>query len=233
MGDLKICGPDSDRRARHPALTHDPRMSLTLRSLSLSTAAVLACSAALASQAGTVVRPDAAKGQQLSAACQACHVVDGSRGLPANPLLVGQHPEYLVKQLSEFKGGRRKNAVMTGMAAPLSDEDMRHIAAFYGSRKPVTGTMADRSQLALGEAIYRGGILAKGVPACAGCHSPNGAGMPAQYPRLGGQHAPYTELQLNAFRSGERANSAQMTAIAARLSDREIKAVADYMAGLR
>ena len=203
--------------------------------------ALLALSACLALFAGTVAaaeakpafKADAAKGQQLAAACIACHVADGSRGLPANPILQGQHADYIVKQLTEFKGGKRKNAIMTGMAAPLSEVDMQHIAAFYGSKKAVEGAARDKDLLALGEAIYRGGILAKSVPACAGCHSPNGAGIPAQYPRLGGQHAEYTGLQLAGFRSGERANSAQMTAIAARLSDREIKAVSDYMAGLR
>lgn len=203
--------------------------------------ASLALSACLALFAGTVaaaeVKPafkaDAAKGQQLAAACIACHVADGSRGLPANPLLQGQHPDYIVKQLTEFKGGKRKNAIMTGMAAPLQDEDMKHIAAFFGSKKPVEGAARHKDTLALGERIYRGGIIAKQVPACAGCHSPNGAGIPAQYPRLGGQHAEYLEAQMLGFRSGERANSAQMTAIAAKLNDAEIKAVSDYLAGLR
>ncbi|MBL8313413.1 MAG: cytochrome c4 [Rubrivivax sp.] len=203
--------------------------------------APLALSACLALFAGTVVaaeakpafKADAAKGQQLAAACIACHVADGSRGLPANPILQGQHADYIVKQLMEFKGGKRKNAIMTGMAAPLQDDDMKHIAAFFGSKKPVEGAARHKETLALGERIYRGGIMAKQVPACAGCHSPNGAGIPSQYPRLGGQHAEYLEAQMLGFRSGERANSAQMTAIAARLNDAEIKAVADYVAGLR
>ncbi len=203
--------------------------------------ASLALSACLALFGGTVAaveakpafKADAAKGQQLAAACIACHVADGSRGLPANPLLQGQHPDYIVKQLTEFKGGKRKNAIMTGMAAPLQDEDMKHIAAFFGSKKPVEGAARHKDTLALGERIYRGGIIAKQVPACAGCHSPNGAGIPSQYPRLGGQHAEYLEAQMLGFRSGERANSAQMTAIAAKLNDAEIKAVSDYLAGLR
>ena len=203
--------------------------------------ASLALSACLALFAGTVAaaeakpafKADAAKGQRLAAACIACHVADGSRGLPANPILQGQHADYIVKQLTEFKGGKRKNAIMTGMAAPLQDEDIKHIAAFFGSKKPVEGAARHKDTLALGERIYRGGIIAKQVPACAGCHSPNGAGIPAQYPRLGGQHAEYLEAQMLGFRSGERANSAQMTAIAAKLNDAEIKAVADYLAGLR
>ncbi len=203
--------------------------------------ALLALSGCLALFAGTVAaaeakpafKADAARGQQLAAACIACHVADGSRGLPANPILQGQHADYIVKQLTEFKGGKRKNAIMTGMAAPLQDEDMKHIAAFFGSKKPVEGAARHKDTLALGERIYRGGIIAKQVPACAGCHSPNGAGIPAQYPRLGGQHAEYLEAQMLGFRSGERANSAQMTAIAAKLNDAEIKAVSDYLAGLR
>ncbi len=178
-------------------------------------------------------KADVAKGQQLAATCLACHTADGSRGSPANPILQGQHPEYIVKQLIEFKSGKRKNAVMAGMAAALSEEDMKHIAAFYASKKAKPGFAKDKATVALGEAIYRGGIMAKGVPACAGCHSPNGAGIPAQYPRVGGQHADYTEAQLLAFRSGARGNNAQMMTIAAKMNDAEIKAVSDYIAGLR
>jgi cytochrome c553 len=122
---------------------------------------------------------------------------------------------------------------MTGMAAALSEEDMKHLAAFYGSKSPVTGAAGNKDTVRLGEQIYRGGIASKQVPACSGCHSPNGAGIPAQYPRLGGQHGAYTEAQLIAFRSGARANSAQMTTIASKMNDREIAAVADYIAGLR
>jgi cytochrome c553 len=178
-------------------------------------------------------KADPAKGAQLSAPCQACHVADGSRGAPANPILQGQHPEYIVKQLTEFKAGKRKNAIMSGMAAGLSEEDMKHIAAFYASKKAKPGFAKVKDTVGLGEQIYRGGIIAKAVPACAGCHSPNGAGIPAQYPRVGGQHADYTEAQLKAFNAGARANNAQMMAIAGKLNEREIKAVADYMAGLR
>ena len=193
----------------------------------------LLASPALAAEGKPAFKPDPAKGQQLATACGACHTADGTRGLPANPILQGQHPEYLVKQLTEFKAGKRKNAVMSGMAAPLAEDDMKHIAAFYASKKPVAGFAKQKATVALGEQIYRGGITAKQVPACAGCHSPNGAGIPAQYPRLGGQHAEYTESQLTGFRAGTRANSAQMMTIAARMSDKEIKAVSDYIAGLR
>jgi len=204
--------------------------------LSLISLVFLALSAGTASanEAKPAFKPDAAKGQQLAATCGACHTSDGSRGLPANPILQGQHPEYLVKQLTEFKSGLRKNAVMTGMVAAIaSEDDMKHIAAFYSSKQAKPGFAKSKDTVALGEQIYRGGIASKQVPACAGCHSPNGAGMPAQYPRLAGQHADYAETQLLAFRAGSRANSAQMTGVASRMNDREIKAVADYMAGLR
>lgn len=199
----------------------------------LSLLLTLAAAGAAVAQTGAPFKPDLAKGQQLAATCVACHTADGTRGLPANPILLGQHPEYLVKQLQEFKSGKRKNAIMAGMSAALSDDDMRHIAAFYASKKAPTGVARHKDTILLGEQIWRGGILAKGVPACAGCHSPNGAGIPAQYPRIGGQHAEYTESQLLQFRSGERANNAQMSTIAAKMNDREIKAVADYAAGLR
>ena len=132
-----------------------------------------------------------------------------------------------------FKSGKRKNAVMLGFASALSDKEMVDVAAFYASKKAKEGFAANKDTVALGEKIYRGGIAAKAVPACAGCHSPNGAGIPAQYPRLSGQHADYTKAQLTAFRQGDRTNSAQMTAIASILSDKEIAALSDYIAGLR
>jgi cytochrome c553 len=195
--------------------------------------AVGAGPAAAAAEAVAPFKADLAKGQQLAAACGACHTQDGTRGIPANPILQGQHPEYLVKQLTEFKAGKRKNAVMSGMAATIaSEDDMKQIAAFYASKQAKPGFAKDKDTVALGEKIYRGGIASKQVPACAGCHSPNGAGIPAQYPRLGGQHAEYAESQLLSFRSGARANSVQMMGIASRLNDAEIKAVADYVAGL-
>jgi cytochrome c553 len=200
---------------------------------SLSLIALVGAAPALAAEAKPAFKPDPAKGAQLSVACQACHTADGSRGAPANPILQGQHPEYIVKQLTEFKAGKRKNAIMNGMAAPLDETSMRHLAAFYASKKAPTGFARSKDTVLLGEQIYRGGIVSKQVPACAGCHSPNGAGIPAQYPRVAGQHADYTQAQLLTFRSGERANSAQMSTIAAKMSDAEIKAVADYMAGLR
>ncbi len=189
---------------------------------------------ALAAAPPAASKPDLAKGQATaSQVCAACHTADGSRGSPANPILAGQHPEYLVKQLQEFKSGKRNNAVMKGFATMLSDDDMKNVAAFYAGKSAKPGFAKNKDLVKLGEKIYRGGITDKAIPACAGCHSPNGAGIPAQYPRMGGQHGDYTEAQLVAFRSGARANNAQMTAIAAKLSDVEMKAVADYIAGLR
>ena len=179
-------------------------------------------------------KPDLNKGQAISTqVCGACHTADGSRGSPANPILQGQHADYLVKQLTEFKAGKRKNAIMAGMSATLSDEDMKHVAAFYASKTAKPGFAKNKDTVRLGERIYRGGLAEKAVPACAGCHSPNGAGMPAQFPRVGGQHGDYIESQLTSFRSGARANNASMMTIAAKLSDAEIKAVSDYIAGLR
>lgn len=209
------------------------RAQTLLATTAFSAFTVLMAGPAAANEAAAAFKADPAKGQQLAAACVACHTQDGSRGSPANPILQGQHPDYLVKQLTEFKSGKRKNAVMSGMAAAIASEgDMKHIAAFYATKVAKPGFAKDKSTVALGEQIYRGGIANKQVPACAGCHSPNGAGIPAQYPRIGGQHADYAEAQLLAFRSGARANSAQMTGIAAKMNDREIKAVADYVAGL-
>jgi len=194
---------------------------------------MLVAGSATASEAKPVSKPDPVKGQTLAATCQACHTADGSRGIPANPILQGQHPEYLVRQLTEFKSGKRKNAIMMGFASTLSEEDMRDVAAFYASKTAKPGFAANKDTLAQGELIYRGGIAGKQVPACASCHGPNGAGMPAQYPRMGGQHAEYTESQLLGFRSGARGNNAQMMTISSRLNDAEIKAVSDYIAGLR
>ena len=190
-------------------------------------------SAAHADEAKPATKPDLSKGQATSTAvCAACHTNDGSRGSPANPILQGQHPEYLVKQLTEFKAGKRANAIMMGMAAALSEDDMKNVAAFYAGKTAKAGFAKNKELVALGEKIYRGGIADRNVPACAACHSPTGAGIPAQYPRLGGQHADYTEAQLVAFRGGVRKNSTQMTGVAAKMNDREIKAVADYVAGL-
>jgi cytochrome c553 len=178
-------------------------------------------------------KPDLAKGEAAFASCVACHAADGNSSIPANPKLAQQHPEYLVKQLKEFKSGKRANAIMAGFAAGLSEEDMKNIAWWAASKPAKPGFAKDKELVALGERIYRGGIADRQIAACAGCHSPNGAGIPAQYPRLAGQHADYTAAQLTAFRDGVRKNNLQMTQVAAKLNDREIRAVSDYIAGLR
>jgi cytochrome c553 len=187
-----------------------------------------------AAAAPAAAKPDLNAGStKYGAVCAACHGADGNSGVPANPKLAQQHPEYLAKQLAEFKSGKRPSPIMQPMAAMLSDADVRNIAYWAGSQKAKPGFAKDKELVALGEKIYRGGILDKQVAACAGCHSPNGAGIPSQFPRLAGQHADYTYAQLVAFQGGGRKNSPQMVDIATRLSDREMKAVADYIAGLR
>jgi cytochrome c553 len=208
---------------------------------SLLTAAALAAPVFSAYAAGETpaaapkaAKPDLVKGEaSYTAVCAACHGADGNSAIAANPKLSQQHPEYLVKQLQEFKSGKRNNAVMKGFASMLSDDDMKNIAYWVASKPAKAGFAKDKDLVTLGERIYRGGIADRNIAACAGCHSPNGAGIPAQYPRLSGQHADYTVAQLNTFRDGSRANSTQMTQVAAKLNDKEIKAVADYIAGLR
>lgn len=189
---------------------------------------------ALANEAAPAkAKPDLARGAEIATQiCAACHTADGSRGTPANPIIAGQIPEYMVKQLHEFKSGARANAIMSGMVAALSDADMVNVAAFYASKSAQPGFAKDKDTVLLGQQIYRGGIAEKKVPACAGCHGPTGSGIPAQYPRLSGQHTDYTAAQLTAFRAGTRKNSPQMLPIAARMSDVEIKAVSDYISGL-
>ena len=178
---------------------------------------------------------DAAKGQALAGqVCAACHGADGNSPIAVNPNLAGQHPEYLYKQLRNFKSGQRSNPIMMGIAAGLSEDDMRNLAAFYGAQ-PASQLAAQNPDLvAQGRKLFRGGDAAKGVAACAGCHSPNGAGIPIQYPRVAGQHADYTASQLRAFRAGQRANddNEMMRTIASRLSDQEISALAEYLSGL-
>ena len=204
---------------------------------SLLTAAALAApvfSAFAAGDAPKAAKPDLVKGEAtFTAVCAACHNADGNSSIAANPKLAQQHLEYLVKQLQEFKSGKRNNAIMKGFASSLSDDDMRNVAYWLTSKPAKDGFAKDKELVAMGERIYRGGIADRQIAACAGCHSPNGAGIPSQYPRLSGQHADYTVAQLNGFRAGTRTNSIPMTQVAAKLNDKEIKAVADYIAGLR
>ena len=205
----------------------------------VASVAALLCAGTAAAQAPA--KPDAAKGQGIaSQVCAACHAADGNSPAAANPKLAGQFYEYLHKQLVNFKpqSGKkaaRDNAVMAGMVANLSVADMQNVAAYYASQKLKPAAAKDKELAALGQKIYRGGNTATAVAACAGCHGPSGAGIPAQYPRISGQFAEYVEAQLKAFRSGTRSNdpNGMMRGVAARMSDREIQAVAEYVAGLR
>ena len=169
----------------------------------------------------------------VKAVCSACHGADGNSVITLNPKLAGQHPEYLLKQLTNFKEGKRANAVMSGMVANLSPQEMQDLAAYFAKQKTTLAKAKSNGAGSLGEKIYRGGIAATGVPACAACHGVAGAGLPKQYPRLSAQHADYTLQQLRTFRTGERANAPMMMAIAAKMTDAEMQAVADYMEGLR
>lgn len=216
------------------------RTNRQLKTLRFWTAVAVALVAPAAVAQG-VIKGDPAKAQQIvTQVCAACHAADGNSAIPVNPSLAGQHPEYTYKQLRNFKsqGGKpaeRNNGVMAGMVANLSDDDMKNIAAYFAVQKPKSLVARDAALAKQGESIYRGGIQAKGVAACASCHAPNGAGMPAQFPRVAGQHAEYTISQLTAFRAGQRANdpAQMMRMIAAKMSDQEIKAVSEYIAGLR
>ena len=165
--------------------------------------------------------------------CAACHGVDGNSAMAINPKLAGQHPEYLLKQLTNFKEGKRANAVMAGMVANLSNDDMKELAQYFSGQKHTLAKAKSNGAGSLGEKIYRAGNVASGVPACSSCHGATGAGIPKQYPRLNGQHADYTTQQLRTFRTGERANAPMMMTIAAKMTDAEMQAVADYIQGLR
>lgn len=183
---------------------------------------------------------DLAKGKATAAAvCAACHMPDGNSMIPQNPILAGQHAAYLEKQLHNFrvkpgaKVAERENAVMAGFAAMLTPDDIANLSAFYSQQAPKSASPKRKELIAAGEKIYRAGLPEKGVPACVGCHTPTGAGIAAQYPRLAGQHPEYTEATLNNFRLGQRKNNAQMMTIAGKMSEADIAAVSEYIASLR
>lgn len=207
---------------------------------------VVPCALGIAAAASAAdpaaAKVDLAKAQQIATTlCAACHGADGNSTAPANPKLAGQIPEYTAKQLRNFRAPdsspeQRKNAIMTGIAATLSDADMHSLGDFFAGQKLVPEkAIGDKNSINLGQQIWRAGDASKGLPACAGCHGPSGSGIPAQYPRLSGQYAAYTEAQLKAFRLAERANdpNRMMRLVAVKMTDAEIKAVADYIAGLR
>ena len=203
--------------------------------------ASLAVFSLTAAAAQPAAKPDPAKGQQIvTKICAACHAADGNSVAPANPKLAGQFPGYLYKQLSDFKsqGGKkpaRENPIMMGMAAQLSEADMHDVAAYFAGQKYKPAAATDKNLAAQGQKLYRGGNIETGVAACAGCHGPEGAGIPKEFPRIAGQFSEYIETQLKAFRAGTRANdpNGMMRGVATRMTDQEIKAVAQYVAGLR
>jgi cytochrome c553 len=218
--------------------------SLSMRPVSggriLATALVgLAIPLAAMAQDRPAARPDLKRGQEIAnSICAACHAADGNSTMAVNPKLSGQDTAYLLKQLNDFAApagdkGARVNSIMAGILGGISAADRLHVAAYYAGQPHKPGAARNRDSLELGQRLYRAGVPERGVPACSGCHSPNGAGIPAQYPRLGGQHAEYTVAQLKAFHDGTRRNSVPMAQIASRMSDAEMNAVADYVAGLR
>ncbi|MFB9240726.1 cytochrome c4 [Massilia antarctica] len=187
-------------------------------------------------------KADAAKGATLYdsgdaarglAACASCHGAAGNSTIADNPKLAGQFDVYIHKQLIDFTTPKRKQAVMTGFAKMLSDEEKKNIAAYLATQTPKAGAAKNKDTVLLGKKIYRGGIPATGVAACASCHGANGNGIPVQFPRLAGQHQTYTVTQLQNFKEGKRENSVQMTTLAQRMSTKEMEAVADYIAGLK
>ncbi len=215
-----------------------------VKSLFVATLAISAIASASEEKkpAAAVEKADPAKGASLYAegdatrgvpACVGCHGVAGNSTMATNPKLAGQHEGYIYKQLVNFTTAERNQAIMTTYAKAMTDAEKKNIGAYLASQVQKPGAATNKDLLAIGKKIYRGGIAEKNVPACASCHGAAGAGIPVQYPRIGGQHQDYTVAQLVSFKSGTRKNSPQMTTIAARMSDEEMKAVADYVAGLK
>ncbi|MBC3861277.1 cytochrome c4 [Undibacterium jejuense] len=214
-----------------------------LKSISIAILAMSSItSVAYANEAAKSAKADPAKGEALFTngdaargivACVSCHGEHGNSTISVNPKLSAQHEAYISKQLHDFTGADRNNPVMTTFAKAMTPEDVKNVSAYLSLQKSAPGAAKNKDIVELGKQIYRGGIAEKNVPACAGCHSPNGAGIPAQFPRIAGQHQDYTIAQLTNFRTGARKNSAQMVSIGKKMSDDEMKAVADYVAGLK
>jgi cytochrome c553 len=209
---------------------------------SLFVALLAVSSMAGAAEEAKVVKADPAKGETIYTsgdaarnipACVACHGAAGNSTIVQNPKLSAQHDPYTYKQLMNFRTPERTNPIMSPIAKALTEQDMHNIAAWLDKQESKPGAAKNKNSIDLGKKIYRGGIAEKNVPACASCHGATGGGIPAQFARLAGQHQEYTGAQLTAFRAGARNNSPQMTTIAKRLSDDEIAAVSDYIAGLK
>ena len=215
------------------------RQAFWLATAAIAAVTLAASGAALAAE--PAAKPDLAKARQtVDTLCAACHGADGNSPTSANPNLAGQGADYITLQLQHFKSGVRTNAIMAGMVATLSPEDMRALGIYFAQQTPKIAGTKERDLALAGQQIYRGGNMATGLPACAACHSPDGVGIPSRYPRLGGQHADYSLAQLKAFKAGERGmdkagkdvNGKVMAQVAARLSEREMQAVVQYVSGL-
>ena len=187
-------------------------------------------------------KPDLARAEAIvKEVCAACHGADGNSATPTNPSLAGQGAEYITLQLQHFQSGIRMNPIMQGMAAALKPDEMKALGVYFSQQKSKGLAAKDATLATAGQKLYRGGDIASGMPACAACHSPNGAGVPKNYPRLAGQYAEYTDAQLKAFRDGERGADKEgkdvqgriMATIAQKMSDTQMRAAADYTAGLR
>jgi cytochrome c553 len=217
-------------------------MNQALNWVFVATLALATSAFANEEKAKVAPKVDAAKGEALYTngdanrniiACVSCHGAAGNSTISQNPKLAGQHAAYLTKQMADFTGPTRNNAVMTMIAKALTQEDINNLSAYLSVQTPKPGAAKNKEYVELGKKIYRGGIASISVPACASCHGPAGAGIPSQYPRLAGQHQDYTAAQLTNFRSGARSNNPDMLKVSHRLADNEIKAVADYVAGLK
>jgi cytochrome c553 len=209
--------------------------------VTLAAFAVAFC-ATLALAQAPAAKPDLAKAQTTARdVCAACHGADGNSPTAANPSIAGQPAEYITLQLAHFQSGIRANPVMLAMSSTLKPEDMKALGIYFSQQKPKGLEAKDAALVTAGQKLYRGGDAATGLPACSACHAPNGAGVPRNYPRLAGQHADYTYAQLKAFKTGERGadkdgkdvNGRIMATIATRLSDAQMKALAEYASGLR
>lgn len=229
-------------RASFPSATKALVKSLFIIASLAIVAGAQAQVAGAAHGAAAVVKLDPAKGATLYdggdaarglPACVSCHGAAGNSTIAANPKLAGQVSNYVYKQLVEFTGPTRAHPIMTTYAKMMTDDEKKNVAAYLAAQAPKGGAAKNKDTLELGRKIYRGGIAERGVAACASCHGAAGAGVPIQYPRLAGQHQDYSVAQLVAFRTGARKNSVQMTTLAQRMSDDEMKAVADYIVGLK
>ncbi len=216
--------------------------SSLVKSLLVASLAVSAFASAAAPTAAAPAKADPAKGATLYdsgdaarglPACVSCHGANGNSTIAVNPKLSAQIAAYTYKQLVDFTTPNRANPIMSPYSKMLTEEDKKNVSAYLAAQQAKQGAAKNKDIVELGKKIYRGGIAATGVAACASCHGANGNGIPSQFPRLAGQHQDYTVGQLQAFKSGARKNSVQMTTLAKRMSDDEMKAVADYIAGLK